>query len=287
MKDKNSVGDCLERMGYTRTKARQLLKLGVVVANGIRMERFDQELQKGVDVEVQKNRGYSEAVKRLGIKVMYEDDDIMVVEKPAGMLTIASAKEKTMTLYYQLNEMMKKRNVRSRGRVFIVHRLDQDTSGLIVFAKNEEIKLRLQDRWKAVTKKYMAVAEGRMSSSEGIITSDLKEGKSMFVRSSPGAEGAKTSVTRYKVLQEIPKYSLLEVTLETGRKNQIRVHLSEQGNPVAGDKKYGARTNPFKRMALHSCYIALKHPRSGKSMRFESPGPFNTLFKDSRGNAAR
>ncbi len=266
-----TLTDYLMGIGFTRTKVKQLMKHRAVEVNGKEAESFDHIVRKGDTVSVRKNKSKATAGPSMGIKIIYEDDDLIVIEKPAGLLTIASETEKTRTAYYHLNEFLK---VRSRERIFIVHRLDRDTSGIIVFAKNEKVKRALQEGWKEVEKQYYALVEGRPRKKEGEITSRLGETKSLKVYSGSHADGSKLSTTKYRVVKSVRGYSLLEILLETGRKNQIRVHLSDIGHPVAGDKKYGAKTDPLGRLGLHSYRLLFKHPVTGAPLRFESAQPF-------------
>ena len=275
--------DYLTDMGYTRTKVKQLMRHRAVEVNEKAAQGYDHLLQKGDTVSVRKEKRESKVVTPLGIKIIFEDEDLIVIEKPAGLLTIASETEKTRTAYYQLNEVLKRRSPRTGERIFIVHRLDRDTSGLMVFAKNEKVKRTLQEGWKEVEKRYYALVEGRPAKKEGGIRSRLSETKSLKVYIDPHSEGARLSETKYQVIKAGREYSLLDILLETGRKNQIRVHLSGIGHPVAGDKKYGAKTNPIARLGLHSYRLLFKHPVTGKPLRFESklPASFNRLISKS------
>ncbi len=278
LKTERSLIDYLMDIGYTRTKVKQLMKHRAVKVNGKAAKGIDYLLRKGDTVSVRKDKKESKTIQMLGIKIEYEDDDLIVIEKPAGLLTIASETEKTRTAYYQLNEFLKLRTPRSRERIFIVHRLDRDTSGLIVFAKNEKVKQTLQQGWKEVEKRYYALVEGTPVKKEDEIMSRLSETKSLKVYSDRHSDGAKLSKTKYRVIRTGCEYSLLDILLETGRKNQIRVHLSDIGHPVAGDKKYRAKTNPIGRLGLHSYLLMFKHPVSGAPLRFESklPRSFNS-----------
>ena len=215
-------------------------------------------------------------MERNKIRVLYEDEAILVAEKPAGLLTIATEKVKTETLYYLLNEMLKKRKL-YRERIFIVHRLDRDASGLLVFAKNERAKRTLQADWENVEKKYYAVAEGAPLEASGEIRSHLVENKAMRTFSVEPSERSRLSVTHYRLLKKSRSYSLLEIRLDTGRKHQIRAHLSELGIPIVGDEKYGAQSNPLRRLGLHAFFLSIFHPVSGKKMTFESKLP--EIFK--------
>jgi tRNA pseudouridine32 synthase/23S rRNA pseudouridine746 synthase/23S rRNA pseudouridine1911/1915/1917 synthase len=215
-----------------------------------------------------------------GLEILYEDEDILVVDKPAGLLTVGTDNNKTKTAYYALTDYVRKGNMRSRNRIFIVHRLDQSSSGVLVFAKNEEAKFRLQTQWKDTEKKYVAVVYGQLAKKEGVITSYLAESKAYVVYSTTDATKGKLAHTAYKVLKENRQFSLLEINLLTGRKNQIRVHLADKGHPIAGDRKYGKAKDGFRRLALHAKSISFKHPASGRQMTFETkvPSYFNELF---------
>jgi 23S rRNA pseudouridine1911/1915/1917 synthase len=274
VKTERRLIDYLSDIGYTRTKGKQLMRHRAVEVNGKAAQGLDHLLRKGDTLSV---RTESKVVPSLGIKIIFEDDDLIVIEKPEGLLTIASATEKTKTAHYQLNEFLK---LRTRERAFIVHRLDRDTSGLIVFAKHEKVKRTLQEGWKEVEKRYYALVEGTPVKKEGEIQSRLSETKSLKVYIDRHSDRAKLSKTKYRVVKTGHKYSLLDILLETGRKNQIRVHLSDIGHPVAGDKKYGAKTDPLGRLGLHSYLLLFKQPVTGAPLRFESklPRSFDRLI---------
>lgn len=216
-----------------------------------------------------------------GLTILYEDQHILVVDKINGLLTMGTEREKEQTAYFLLNQYVKRGNERSRNRVFIVHRLDRDTSGLLVFAKNEQAKHFLQENWQGVTKKYYAVVHGILREKEGEISSYLIESKAYKVYSVSDPAKGKFSKTGYKVLKESEKYSLLEINLFTGRKNQIRAHLSEEGHPVVGDKIYGGADPGIKRLALHAYSLSITHPSTKKEMLFETgiPAFFKTLVR--------
>jgi RluA family pseudouridine synthase len=208
-----------------------------------------------------------------GLEILYEDGDIIVVDKPAGLLTMGTATNKSRTAYYLLTDYVRRGNPKSRNRIFIVHRLDQLTSGVLVFAKNEDAKLRLQAQWNQTQKTYVAVVHGRLVSREGTITSYLAENKAYVVYSTRDKTKGKLAHTAYKVLKESGQLSLLEIDLLTGRKNQIRVHMAEKGHPVAGDRKYGKAGDGCRRLALHARGISFAHPASGERMTFEARVP--------------
>ena len=214
-----------------------------------------------------------------GLAVLYEDKDILVVDKPAGLLTVATEREKSLTAHSILTDYFRTGCGRSRKRLFVVHRLDRDTSGVLIFAKSEEAKVRLQDRWKQTEKKYLAVVYGKCEQSPGTITTYLAENNAYRVYSTSDSTKGKLAQTAYTVLRVIKGLSLLELSLLTGRKNQIRVHLAGIGHPIVGDTKYGKADDPLSRMALHARSISFKHPFSNKQLTFESKVPefFTTL----------
>jgi len=215
-----------------------------------------------------------------GLEILYEDRDILVVDKPAGLLTVGTETNKFKTAAYILTDYVRKGHLKSRNRIFVVHRLDQWTSGVLIFAKTEEVKLHLQDQWKDTEKKYIAVVHGHLAQKEGVITSYLAENKAYVVYSTTDVTKGKLAHTAYKVLKETKQFSLLEINLLTGRKNQIRVHMADRGHPVVGDRKYGKANDRYSRLALHSKSISFRHPTSGEQMTFESKVPdyFNKLI---------
>lgn len=214
-----------------------------------------------------------------GLKILHEDKDIIVVDKINGLLTIGTAGERQKTAYFLLNDYVRKGNPRSKNRVLIVHRLDKDTSGLLVFAKSEEAKRFLQDNWQDFKKKYVAVVYGQLPEKEGEIKSYLVENKANRVYSIKDPEKGKLAITGYKVLKYHRNLSLLEINLKTGRKNQIRVHFSEMGHAVTGDKMYGEKDKGAKRLTLHSYSLSILHPYTKKEMTFQTEIPlyFKTL----------
>jgi RluA family pseudouridine synthase len=216
-----------------------------------------------------------------GLTIIYEDRDIIVVDKIEGLLTMGTDREKQKTAHYLLNEYVKKGNVRSGNRVFIVHRLDRETSGILIFAKHEKAKLYLQDRWKEFSKNYMAVVHGNLANKEGVLTSYLFENKAFRVYSVNDPNKGKLSKTGYRVIHESDKFSLLEINLYTGRKHQIRVHFSEIGHPVVGDNTYGPSDREAKRLALHATSLTITHPFTNREMSFEAeiPAYFKKLVK--------
>ena len=208
-----------------------------------------------------------------GLAIIHEDRDLVVVDKPPGLLTISTDREKSRTAYFILTDYVRKGVAKSRNRIFIVHRLDRETSGILIFAKNEEAKFRLQSRWQDTKKKYLAVVHGRCEKRTETITTLLAENQARGVYTTKDARKGKLAHTAYTVLKETKDFSLLEVDLLTGRKHQIRVHLAGIGHPVVGDPRYGKERKAHARLALHAKSISFAHPFSGKQLSFDATVP--------------
>ena len=260
-----------------KTGLKQLLTHSSVVVNGSVTTSHKYPLKKGDKIEFLEKKVVAQ--KRLEatlpFPIVYEDESIIVIDKPAGLLTMGTEDDKVNTAYYMLTEYVRAKSLKGKGRIFIVHRLDRDTSGLCVFAKNEDIKVKLQEEWKAAVKKYYAVVEGIPEKSSDTIESFLVEDKFRRVYSTgERSRDAKHSATFYRVIQKTaPGFALLDVTLITGRKNQIRVHLADIGHPVVGDEKYGATQDPLGRLGLHAYYLSFKHPATGEIKTFTTGIP--------------
>lgn len=216
-----------------------------------------------------------------GLSVLYEDHDILVIDKAPGLLTMSTDRKWDQTAYSLLTDYVRKGDSKSKKRIFIVHRLDKDTSGVLVFAKSEKAKRFLQDEWGEFQKTYLALVHGRLEKKEGVISSYLAENRAHKMYSVRDRSKGKLAKTAYKILKESRRYSLLEVNLLTGRKNQIRVHLAEEGHPVVGDKLYGKKGTKAKRLGLHAATLRIQHPYTKEWMAFEArkPGFFNQLFR--------
>ncbi|NVN91396.1 MAG: RluA family pseudouridine synthase [Desulfuromonadales bacterium] len=208
-----------------------------------------------------------------GLTVLYEDRDVIVVEKPGGLLTMGTERDKTRTAHTILNEYVRKGDPRSRNRIYIVHRLDRETSGILIFAKSEQAKTYLQEHWQETDKRYLTIVHGSVSPKTGTISSNLAENSAFTVYSTPDPAKGKLAHTEYTVLKEAKGFSLLEIHLLTGRKHQIRVHMSEKGHPVVGDRKYGKGNDTFATLALHARSISFTHPVNGKRLTFETGVP--------------
>lgn len=205
--------------------------------------------------------------------LLYEDRDIIVIEKPCGLLTIGTERDKSRTAHTILNDYVRKGDPRSKNRVYIVHRLDRDTSGILIFARSEAAKTFLQGHWDSTDKRYLTIVHGSLVPKSGTISSYLAENAAFNVYSTPDPAAGKLSHTEYTVLKEAKGLSLLEIHLLTGRKHQIRVHLSEKGHPVVGDKKYGRGNDHYGTLALHARSISFTHPVNGKRLSFETGIP--------------
>lgn len=206
------------------------------------------------------------------IVILYEDKDLIAVSKPAKLLTISTDKEKTHTLYQEVSAYVKKQH--PKNKVFIVHRLDRDTSGIVVFAKNEKMKQILQAEWqeRALVREYIAIVTGAMPMKKGIIKNYLYEDKTLYVRATSDPKRGKLAITEYEVLAKNKKYSLVKICIKTGRKNQIRVHLKDLGYPIVGDKKYGDKKTSVGRLLLHASYLKLLLP-NGKVLEITARLP--------------
>lgn len=206
-----------------------------------------------------------------GIQILYEDRDIIVIDKSSGLLSVKAKYESEKTAHHFLTNYVRKGNPRAKTELFVVHRLDRETSGVLIFAKSQEILEKFVKQWKNVEKKYLALVYGNLTEKCGIIESYLAEDDDYKVHSVKNPQEGKLARTKYKVIKESKDYSLLEIDLLTGKKNQIRVHLSEKGHPVVGDIKYGKSTKG--RLALHAWSIRFKHPFNNEEMKFETKIP--------------
>jgi 23S rRNA pseudouridine1911/1915/1917 synthase len=257
---------------HGRNSIKALLAHRQVSINDRVATKFDAPLAPGQTVTVRWSRP-PEPFPFVGLDIMYEDDALIVVQKDAGLLSIATEQEKELTAYRQLSDYVKRSS--PGNRIFILHRLDRDTSGVMMFARSEKIQEALQTSWKDAVQErtYIALVEGKVKKAEGTISSWLKESKALRMYSSQRSGDGLHAVTHYKVRQASSEFSLLEIRLETGRKNQIRVHMEDIGHPIVGDKKYGSKRNAIGRLGLHANVLQFVHPVSGKTMRFESKLP--------------
>ncbi len=282
------VGDDQELMKFllenlpqkNRDNIKTLLRDNQVLVDGDPVSQFNFQLRPGQQVVISRNK-ISKKKTYHGISIIYEDNDIIVIDKHAGVLSVATENKEKYTAYTILYDHVKRKN--TDGKIFIVHRLDRETSGLMMFAKSPHIQKKLQENWNEIIRErvYVAVVEGMVQPSEGEISSYLRENQgSRVVFSSEIGDDGKYAVTHYQTIKSSSVYSLLKMSLRTGRKNQIRVHLQDIGHPVVGDRKYGSKINPVNRLCLHAQVLAFQHPVNKREIRFETPVPrkFNELF---------
>ena len=274
VKENEILIEFLKKMfsNLSKNSVKSLLHNEKVFVNGNMTTKYNYELNVGDVVEIREKVAKN-------IDIIYEDKDIIVINKPSGLLTVATEKEKNKTAYHLVMEYLKKKN--KNNRIFIIHRLDRDTSGIIMFAKNERAKHLYQDNWNDIVKKrcYYAVIDGKMENKEGTIKSYLKENGNMVY--SVKDRSGKLAITEYKVLKERKNISLLDINLKTGRKNQIRVHMKENKTPILGDLKYGEKSKLINRLALHAYKLELINPVTKKLLIFEAsmPNEIKTLFE--------
>lgn len=281
VKEAGPLLEVLARELKNRTLAKQHLKFRRLSVNGEPADRHDHPLKPGDVVRIGTARE-SRRGQIPGLPIVYEDDAVLLVDKPEGLLTIATDAEKENTAYARVRRYLNQ----SGDKVFVVHRLDRETSGLLLFAKSEQSKRTLQASWDEVEKHYYAVVAGTPEPPAGTIESFLAENAAFRVYSGPKTEGSKHAVTHYRVISSAGGRSLLEVRTATGRKHQIRVHLADSGHPIVGDDKYGGAKD--KRLALHACHLRFPHPTSGEPLEFRSelPGAMRRMLKEGRSSAA-
>ncbi len=252
-----------------KKKIKQYLTHGAIYVNNVKTTKYNYKLVKGMNIVIDTN---NKNKKVLPFDVVFEDDQIIVVNKPSGLLTIATNKEKDKTLYHIVSDYLKSKD--KNAKVFIVHRLDKDTSGVVVLAKNEKIKNQLQENWNeyVTLREYVAVVHGRLKNEEGRVVQSLKETKTNLVYVTKKGDG-KEAITNYKVIKESDNYSLVSIEIETGRKNQIRVAMSTLGNPIVGDKKYSTIKDGESRLYLHANRLKMYYPVIKKDILFEIANP--------------
>jgi 23S rRNA pseudouridine1911/1915/1917 synthase len=269
----SSLLDALQLLvpGASNRTLRQLLSQGRVSVNSEPCSVAARKIVSGDVLEIGPRRAPAKLPG--GLAVLYEDNDILIILKPVGLLTVATEDERERTAYFYLRQYLQQRD--RRQRLFIVHRLDKYASGLLVFAKSERIKSTLQGIFMRhdIQRKYWAIVEGTVEKAHGTIRSRLAEDKFLRMHSTDDENRGKPAVTHYRVLNRAGKYTALEVTLETGRKNQIRAHLSELGHPIVGDRAYGSTRNPLGRLGLHAFLLGFRHPVSDKALLFQTDPP--------------
>ena len=260
-----------------KKRIKQYLTHGSIFVNNNKITKYNYKLLPGMNIIISTD---NKNKKELPFEVLFEDDYIIVVNKPSGLLTIATAKEKEKTLYHIVREYLISKNKNSR--VFIVHRLDKATSGIVVFAKDEKTKNMLQENWNEYVKlrEYVAIVHGKIEKEEDKITQILKETKTNLVYVSRNNEG-KEAITNYKLIKTNDLYSMISINIETGRKNQIRVAMASIKHPIVGDKKYGLKADKESRLYLHANRLKMYYPRIKKDILFETqtPNEFKKIIK--------
>ena len=264
----------------SRNSVKSLLSSHKVSVNGAPVSQYNFELVPKDVVYI--SNSVIRKKSRSNLPIIYEDDELIIINKPSGLLSVASDNEKSSTAYRMIADYVQQKD--KHNRIFIVHRIDEDTSGVLMFAKNSKIQEALQDKWNDIVSKrgYYAIVEGKMDKKEDTIKSYLKKNSQNMMYSSKKAGDGQLAITHYKVIRESHSFSLLDVNIDTGRKNQIRVHLGEKGHYIIGDDKYGNPSNPLKRLGLHAYALEFKHPLTGKKMKFTAPMPkeFSLLMGD-------
>lgn len=255
----------------SRTTLRQMLRHGRVRRDGRVVHRADSPVREGDAIELIAAAPREPEIEPPG-EIHFRDAHLLAVEKPAGLLSVARDPATDDTFYRRVNAYVRETS-RRRERIFIVHRLDRAVSGIMLFALSPEVQEKLQRAWATTEKRYWALVEGHPPEDEGTIRSWLRENRAHHVYSAPRGPEAKLAVTHYRVRRTTPSLTLLEVQIETGRKHQIRAQLSELGCPIAGDRRYGARTNPLQRICLHAFLLAFTHPVTGERIRLRLPLP--------------
>jgi 23S rRNA pseudouridine1911/1915/1917 synthase len=274
----------MQATGKSRTAVKSLFAHKQIFVDGKNVSQYNFEIRKNQTITINSiGTAQNKVENRLNnLKIVFEDDDILVVEKPSGMLSVSTSNGNETTAYSLLRNYVKMKF--AQNKIFIVHRLDKGTSGLMLFAKNEQAKRILQSNWENFIRqrKYIAVVCGRMRNESDTIISYLKENAAMQMYVSKNAEDAQRAVLSYRVLKRNNSFSLLEIELETGRKNQIRVQMQETGHSVAGDKRYGGKSSPIGRLALHAQTLEFVHPKTREIMRFVTkiPKKFMIVFDD-------
>lgn len=258
--------------GVSRNKVKALLTNRAVLVDNTITTQYNFPLKPGMKVQISRSKNNRE-FKNPMLKLVYEDAYLIVVEKKEGLLSVSTDHQKERTAQHILNDYVKRSH--RNNRIFVVHRLDRETSGLMMYAKDEMTQHTLRDNWHDIVtdRRYVAIVSGDMERDFGTVESWLTDRK-LYVSSSPVDDGqGKYSVTHYRTIKRANGYSLLELDLETGRKNQIRVHMSDLGHPVVGDERYGSDSNPLGRLALHAFKLCFHHPVTGELMEFETPYP--------------
>lgn len=270
----------LRNVKGSRSKIKSTLQGRGIRVNGKTVSQYDFPLERGMKIAVSNTKRNQQGFKNRYVRIVYEDRWLIVIEKAVGILSMAAG-HSTLNVKSVLDDYFKKSHQKCTAHV--VHRLDRDTSGLMVYAKDLETEQILEHNWHDIVydRRYVAVVSGEVEETDGTIANWLKDNKAYVTYSSPEDNGGKYAVTHFHVLDRTTEHSLVEYKLETGRKNQIRVHSADMGHPVCGDVKYGNGDDPLHRLCLHAWLLCFTHPATGENMEFETPVPtaFRKLFK--------
>jgi 23S rRNA pseudouridine1911/1915/1917 synthase len=262
-----------------RDNIKTLLRDNQVLVDGEPVSQFNYHLRKGQQITLSRNKIAKKKTYR-GISIIYEDNDLIVIDKHSGVLSVATDNREKFTAYSILYDHVKRKN--PEGKIFIVHRLDRETSGLMMFSKSAKIQKILQENWNEIIRErvYVSVVQGIVDPPSGEISSWLHENKNMVVYSGDEGPDGKHAITQYETMKTNEIFTMLKMSLRTGRKNQIRVHMHDIGHPIVGDRKYGSKVNPMGRMGLHALVLAFRHPVNGRELRFETtvPRKFQEIF---------
>ena len=268
-KDSELLAYLYDNLDMPKKRIKQYLTHGAIYVNNNKVKQYNYHLVPGMNITIDTE---SKNKKTLPFEILFEDDHIIVVNKPSGLLTIATAKEKERTLYHIVREYLVSKDKFSK--VYIVHRLDKDTSGIVIFAKDEKTKNQLQENWNEYVslREYVAVVHGNLKEDTARIVQNLMETKTNLVYVSRNNEG-KEAISNYKVIKKNDNYSLVDISIETGRKNQIRVAFQSLKHPIVGDKKYGMKGDKEPRLYLHANRLKLYYPILKKDILFETANP--------------
>lgn len=266
-----------KKVRMSKNAIQSVLKHRLITVNGKWTSQHNHQLKAGDKVAVMKVDQSKKNKKLQGINILYEDESLLIVSKDAGILSVATDKEKQRTAYAILNKYVQRKS--NDERIFVTHRMDREASGIMLFAKDMEIQRKLQLNWDTLVVEYntYAVIEGLMPNRSGSIRSWLTENKNFHVFSSPIDNGGHEAISHYKTLKDNTRYSLIEIKQETKLKHQVRAQLQQLQRPIVGDKKYGAKTNPIKRIAVHFGKIKMRHPATNRMLEIESPIPTSIL----------
>lgn len=262
---------------HSASKIKSMLKHNQFAVNGMPSTKYNRPIEPGDELQINFD-GSFRTFSSPNLKIVYEDDDIIVVDKAYGVLSTSAGRNTTGTVYSIMRDYVKQNN--EKARVFVVHRLDRDTSGLMILARSQKAREKMVENWSNIVSRrlYVAVAEGLMEKDSGTVRNFLVDDENNYeVHETDDSKLGQLAVTKYATLERGQRNSLVELEMRTGRKNQIRVHLRGLGHPVSGDRKYGGHSNPIRRLALHATIIEMQHPVTGKALRFESPVPDNFL----------